>query len=204
MAYAVNHHRRLAIVGNSNADDLHNMWQSRWGEEPDTTVNFYGRRGARVVNHDLTTFKDEFLDSILQWRPHYVIIWLGGNDLNQDLRHGEWNDQHFRPVFEAFMELCNAIAEGIRPHGGQILMMPLVPRTKLRYGESTRTYFKSVRSFNNRFRRLPKAMQATSCYELAGFHAFRKDGDALRDGVHFTFLILNAICVDIRRNYFEF
>ena len=81
-------------------------------------------------------------------------------------------------------------------------MMPLVPRTRLRYGETTFDFFRSVRAFNQRFRRL--RITSNMVYEMAGFHAFRKDGVALRDGVHMTYPILHAIIVDIRRNYFFF
>ena len=124
--------------------------------------------------------------------------------MNQDLRYGTWDRNHFLSVFTQYMELCNAISDGIRPWGGRILMMPIVPLTRVRYGESTYDFFRSVRAFNQRIRRLPQFVTANAVYEMAGFHAFRRDGVALRDGVHMTYPILHAIIVDIRRNYFNF
>ena len=74
--YPYNYHRKLAMVGDSNADDLYTRWNARWGRERDTTVRFFGHRGARVTNHNLSTFQEEYLDDIINWEPHYVVLWL--------------------------------------------------------------------------------------------------------------------------------
>ena len=40
---------------------------------------------------------------------------------------------HYKVVFNAHKSLCDALVDGTRRWGAKVIMMPIVPRTNLRY-----------------------------------------------------------------------
>ena len=194
---------RLAVIGSSYARDLFNVLQFRYGEDQALALRLFGGGGQRLINDDGSSFESRYLAAILAWHPHYVIVWVGGNDLNEDLRDGRnLATDHYKVVFDAHKSLCDALVDGTRRWGAKVIMMPIIPRTNLRYDMTPHQYFVSMRRFNAKFnRRSRRRSNIKIPYEMAGFHAFREDGSALRDGVHLKWVIVHAICVDIVRCY---
>ena len=127
----------------------------------------FGGSGACLRYDDGVTFEKMYVSDIVAFQPHLVFCWLGGNDLNQDMRWG--NDimiDNSTYVFNDYISLCNVISAGIAPLG-RVVMMPQFPRRRLRYRMTRWDFFCQVRSFNIRFRR--RHIGADRAYQLWGY-----------------------------------
>ena len=190
---------RLLFVGDSNARNLMRVWQRELPSRHTNLVcRFIGRGGARLLYDNGASFQRRYLQSIINFRPHLVFVWIAGNDLCQDMRYGNMlMIDNATYVFHDYIALCNAISAGISPMG-RLVMMPQFPRCTLRNMMTQWEFFCQVRSFNIRFRR--RNMGANRVYQMSGM--FRIDGDHLcEDGVHLSYISYWSICLDLFEQY---
>ena len=190
---------RVVFAGDSNVDRLMQAWLEELPSRHTNMVcRLIGGSGARLRYGDGVTFKDMYVKDIISFQPHLVIVWLAGNDLNQDMRYGNRlmidNSTH---VFNDYIALCNAISAGIAPLG-RLVMMPQFPRRRLWYRMTRWDFFCQVRSFNIRFRR--RRIGADRAYQLRGM--FHRNGRYLcEDGVHLSYVNYWAIALDLFEQY---
>ena len=165
-------------------------------------MHVFGGGGARLRYLDQTTFREQWADTIVSWRPDFVLIWLGANDLNQNLNNGaHYDETHWLDCYQLHVELVNELRSRLGPYGARLIIMPLIPRTRLRYGMTNFDFFRSIRSFNLQFRRRWGTRLNDEWFRMNGYHAFREDGSALRDGVPLEWDILRAICQQVCTDY---
>ena len=80
---------KVAIVGDSHAKRLYQEWKLAFPMK-DTCVQlkFFGKGGARL---DGRAFAETHVENIVTYNPHKVFLWIGGNDLCQDLNRFAYN-----------------------------------------------------------------------------------------------------------------
>ena len=77
-------HSRLAIVGDSHAARFANEWQEALPQSvTGVQVEYIGYTGASLNG---STFCDNHIDAICEYEPTHVFLWIGANDLEQNLR----------------------------------------------------------------------------------------------------------------------
>ena len=138
--------RRLALVGDSYCRDMYNALHGDpyFLRDNRLTVHVFGGGGARLRYLDQTTFREQWADTICSWRPDFVLIWLGANDLNQNLNHGaQYNETHWLDCYQLHVELVNELRSRLGPYGMRLIIMPLIPRTRLRYGMTSFDFFEA-------------------------------------------------------------
>ena len=78
-------HSKLAIVGDSHCFRLTKQWMLALPPHiTGVSVRAFGYPGAKLGG---TTFCEKFIHEIYEYQPTHVFIWIGCNDLEQDLRN---------------------------------------------------------------------------------------------------------------------
>ena len=118
-------HSRLAIVGDSHASRFANEWQEALPQSvTGVQVEFIGRRGASLNG---STFCNTYIHAICEFRPTHIFLWVGNNDLEQNLRgfelkNGcslpkEYQYGKFNQIYDNLVHLNDVIRErtGVNP-----------------------------------------------------------------------------------------
>ena len=80
---------RIAFVGDSHPRRLTEQWLAVLPtDKTNVEVQFFGFGGEKLGGE---SFCNRYIQSIVKFRPHKVFIWIGGNDLEQDLRYVQYN-----------------------------------------------------------------------------------------------------------------
>ena len=101
-------------------------------------MRVFGGGGARLRYLDNTTFRDTWVDTIVGWRPTFVLVWLGANDLNST---AQYDEDHWRHSSQLHTQLLNELRSQLGPFGMQLIIMPIIPHTDLRHGMSPNDFF---------------------------------------------------------------
>ena len=190
---------RVALLGDSNAEKLLRVWREEFPEEKTLVkVMLFGKGGERLgKDKNGEEFLDKYLPSLLQFKPQVTFVWLGGNNLNQNVaRHGYF-EKHYRVVMDQYMELTNTLKEKV---GGLVIEMPQFPRKCVRYGMTSKQYYYQVREFNRRFASRAKNNKnywKKRCYNMYHVGVFAGDRSYLKDDCHLTHKYYGIIAGDL-------
>ena len=187
---------KVAFVGDSHVFKL----ATQWAKEADdkrrgTDIRVFGRGGARLVYEDGTTFQDIYFDRVVAWKPDLIVVWIAGNDLNQNLVTGAYVQRHYNTVFEQYITLCDNFRASARRWGGRVMMMPQLPRDVLWYTMTYNQFFDQVRCFNRKFKR--RHIGANRVYMQSGMFK----NATCRDGVHLLPCKYEIIAQDLYDRY---
>ena len=160
-------HSRLAICGDSHAYRLSIGWQETLPtDETGVHVKFIGRRGASLNG---TSFCQDYIQNIIDYQPTHVFIWIGANDLEQNVRIKAYEYGRFNKIYDDLVHLNDVIRQrtGVNPTLFQALC-----RYRCRYSMRPDDYNLECMRFNSRISHAHWAFKRT--YNMPAYFHFRE------------------------------
>ena len=153
---------KIALLGDSHMRRTYREWNTRSQQHLD--VCYFGKGGIRSAQ------LQEFVDNMIAWGPHIVILQIGSNDLEVNKRQSK--EAYANPLFNIFQQL---------EHQGFVTFVVGLP-VRYRFRNENfpeRVYIQRSRAVNNKLRRnLPGGRYIAlpqECYRRTAYY----------DGVHF-------------------
>ena len=197
-------HSKFTIVGDSRGCRLANIWQEALPQlVTGVQVKFIGKRGAKLNG---TAFCEEFIHEICVYQQTHAFIWIGCNDLEQDLRGFEFDNngrripKKFQPgmfnqVHDNLVNLNDVIRErtGVEP-----TLFQSLNRFECRNLMDPIDYNKGCMKFNNKIKSARWSFLRT--YHIPAI--YHRSDYFMHDGVHLYEHCYSDIVLRVYERYF--